>query len=1088
MNKSELRKKLNQPYTQENWKDVVEFVFPHFSEFSGNQSLPIAPKDQSKVESFKQIGQVRLADGKNLALFELKLKENVNIIRNRVALNDIVSSYIDQEQIHGVLSIFEQGKEDYRFTFSARASEFDEEKGDFKTKATDTKRFTYVLGKNESCKTPAERFFQLSQQKDKADIQAIEHAFSVETLSKNFFKEYKQQYELFVDYLTQTPSYFTAVFNNDDKAIRDWVKLLLGRLVFIKFVQKKGWLGVPATEKGWQYGNYRFLEENFENFEHQDNFYSQFLNPLFFDGFDAPNRPNDVFESTGTKVPFLSGGLFDNEDPKTKTINFPKEYFAGLFEFLERYNFTIDENDTAMDREVGIDPEMLGHIFENLLEDNKDKGAFYTPKEIVRYMCQESLKEYLKTYLQKQNQWATDEAKQQELEESLHKFITLKEAAGVIDLDSTLAQALKDVKICDPAIGSGAFPMGLLNEIFQLVHKLYDASPDKVGAIWQMDSWQPDVVKLNIIQQSIYGVDIEKGAVEIARLRFWLSLVVDSDEPHALPHLEYKIVVGDSLVSKLEDTIIDIDWEVTDDNSQTDLWGNTNVEQRKAILEEITKKQKLIFNPDCDDEALSVEIRNLKIDLLINQLELMIKTQGLEDKPTVQGKNLKKQTELWLQTKGWKQQIQRLKQMKAGSKTPLEFFDWKLDFPEIMNPEITIKTGFDIVIGNPPYGVSIKGIEREGVVNNWGKVPDYEIYYFFIELAYSLLKDNGTKSYIIPNTYLFNIYAEKYRIELADNWELTEILDCTKFEIFNSATVRNTINLWKKGSKDVLGYRETNQVTSFKTLIKNNRKKVSKSSLNNFSQNWALLFNLKPEVSALINKIKNGKKSLVEYFPDISQGLIAYDKYQGQSKEIIESRAYHFTKFRKGLKKWLKGGDVTEYKLVWNNEHYIDYCDGLANPRDPKFFNGTRLLIREITNPKIFSAITSDEFYNDPALIIIKESGEYSIKVLLAILNSMLLTFYHFNYSPKSTKGAFPKILIKDVKDFPIPIISNPLKEELEKLVREILKENSIAHNKGLIDNLVYKLYGLNYDEVLIIEPAFSERMSKSEYEALEVE
>lgn len=802
MNKRELQKKLNQPYTQDNWKDVVEFVFPNVSELSSNQNLPIDAKHQDKIESFKQLGSVRLNDGKNLALFELKLKENVNIIRNRVALNDIVSSYIDQEQIHGVLSIFEQGKDDYRFTFSARSSAFDEDAGDFVTKKTDTKRFTYVLGKNESCRTAAERFYQLSEKKNEADIAAIEHAFSVETLSKNFFKEYKQQYELFVAYLTKTRGYYTAVFNNDDKAIRDWVKLLLGRLVFIKFVQKKGWLGVPAEEAGWQNGNYRFLEDSFESFEHKDNFYSQFLNPLFFEGFDQPNRPNAIFKLTGTKVPFLSGGLFDNEDPKTKTINFPKVYFEGLFEFLEKYNFTIDENDTTMDREVGIDPEMLGHIFENLLEDNKDKGAFYTPKEIVRYMCQESLKEYLKTYLQEHNQWSKDEAKQQELDNALHNFITKKEAGHVIDLDATLAQALKDVKICDPAIGSGAFPMGLLNEIFQLVHKLYDASPDKVGAIWEMESWEPDTVKLNIIQQSIYGVDIEKGAVEIARLRFWLSLVVDSDEPHALPHLDYKIVVGDSLVPKLDDkTVIEINWKAKEEDQG--FFTGPKTEQKLKLLKEITQLQKDAFDPNCDEDTLALKIRNKKIELLIIQLEIMSEKQKIVKKPSIidyQNKSkaqFKRDTEKYLETLGWSNHIKELEHAKTLDKVPLNFFDYKLDFPEVLNDEVATKYGFDIVIGNPPYYQIQKFDEKDkkdlqnANYSTFSRTGD--IYCLFYEKGIELLKNKGVLSYITSNTWMRTKFGEKMRSYFVENSNPYKLLNFEDTKIFPSATVEVNI-------------------------------------------------------------------------------------------------------------------------------------------------------------------------------------------------------------------------------------------------------------------------------------------------------
>ena len=173
MDKKELQKKLNKPYSTDNWREVVQFVFPNVQILNPPMVIPI---DNEKVEQFRQLGNVQLHDGKSLALFELKLKENVNILRNRVELNNLVSQYIDQDQTHGVLSIFEKGGDDYRFTFSASASEYDEEEGDFKTTKTDTKRFTYVLGKNESCKTPAQRFYELSENKNKAEIKDIENA------------------------------------------------------------------------------------------------------------------------------------------------------------------------------------------------------------------------------------------------------------------------------------------------------------------------------------------------------------------------------------------------------------------------------------------------------------------------------------------------------------------------------------------------------------------------------------------------------------------------------------------------------------------------------------------------------------------------------------------------------------------------------------------------------------------------------------------------------------------------------------------------------------------------------------------------
>ena len=197
----------------------------------------------------------------------------------------------------------------------------------------------------------------------------------------------------------------------------------------------------------------------------------------------------------------------------------------SLLDFFASYNFTIDENDPD-DAEVGVDPEMLGRIFENLLEDNKDKGAFYTPKEIVSYMCRESLIAYLQTGID-------DEP----TKEAIRQFVTTHQVQE--HLPENTDQLLKDVKICDPAIGSGAFPMGLLKELFLCRTALEGISQHQAAEI-----------KKHIIQQNVYGVDIERGAVDIARLRFWLSLIVDEETPQALPNLDFKIMQGNSLLEQ----------------------------------------------------------------------------------------------------------------------------------------------------------------------------------------------------------------------------------------------------------------------------------------------------------------------------------------------------------------------------------------------------------------------------------------------------------------------------------------------------------------------------------------------------------
>jgi hypothetical protein len=927
MNLLELQRRLNQPYSTENWKEVVQEVFPNVQLLNPVLTIPV---DNPKVESFRQLGNVRLQDGKSLALFELKLKSNVNILRNRVELNNLVSQYIDQEQNHGVLSIFEQGGEDYRFTFSARATEFDESEADFVTKKTDTKRFTYVLGKNESCKTPAQRLHDLSTKKESADINTIQDAFSVEKLSIEFFAEYKVFYEQMVNYLNGSPSYKSAIFKGDEKAIRDFVKLTLGRLVFIQFLQKKRWIGVPAIDPGWDSGDPYFLKHSFQNFTTKETFYSNFLEPLFFETLNKDGRPNQLFPITGTKVPYLNGGLFEKGKENSHLINFPVALFEELFEFFNRYNFTIDESDPK-EQEVGIDPEMLGHIFENLLEDNKDKGAFYTPKEIVHYMCQESLLEYLKTFLEEKGKWPTTEEDQLVLEEDLSNFIKKKEGAGIIDYDRELAIALRDVKICDPAIGSGAFPMGLLNEIFHAVYILFQASPDVVGKEWGMNEWKPNVVKKNIIQGSIYGVDIEKGAVDIARLRFWLSLIVDEPEPEALPNLDYKIVVGNSLISKMGDVMIDIDWNLND--TSYGLFGEALALRKVDLLKKISAEQKEFFNPESDKKKLSVEIRNLKIDLLINQLELMIKTKGLDNRPSNTSKKITEQTTLYLQTLGWKDSIRQLIQLKSEPETQLSFFDWKLDFPEVFGDILNSKPGFDLVIGNPPY-VSNKGVNDE-IKNAFGFSDD--LYNYFFIKGYQTLRENGIFCYITSNTFL-TLQTKLNIRELLLNNDLKSIVNLGH-DVFESAMVSTAITIFKK--KKIID-------SIIKFLDSRGKTKLSKATIHYIDRseyiktpNFVLF--TPNEYNLRIHKKYSQKIKLIneKYWDKISTS-------RNIQKNLSEIKNYQ---------KDLKEGDVSIIGLL------TDGGQGLATANNGKFIGvtidtkeGQRTIFNRIKKIKEFNA------------------------------------------------------------------------------------------------------------------------------------
>lgn len=1113
MTQQELQKRLNLPYSTENWKEVVQEVFPNVQLLSVPQVIPV---ENEKVESFIQLGNVRLNDGKSLALFELKLKSNVNILRNRVELNNLVSQYIDQDQSHGVLSIFEQGGDDYRFTFSARATEFDEEEGDFITKKTDTKRFTYVLGKNESCKTPALRLHELSTKKEQADINTIQDAFSVEKLSKEFFAEYKIHYVRMVNYLTESPSYKSAIFKGDEKAIRDFVKLSLGRLVFIQFLQKKRWIGVPANESGWDSGDPYFLKHSFQNFTAKDAFYSNFLEPLFFETLNKDGRPNQIFPLTGTKVPYLNGGLFEKGKENSHLINFPAVFFEELFEFFDRYNFTIDESDPK-EQEVGIDPEMLGHIFENLLEDNKDKGAFYTPKEIVHYMCQESLLQYLKTFLEEKGKWPSSEAGQHSLEEALSNFIKKKEGAGIIDHDRELAIALRDVKICDPAIGSGAFPMGLLNEIFQAMYILYHASKDEVGDVWGMKDWTPNLVKKNIIQNSIYGVDIEKGAVDIARLRFWLSLIVDEPEPEALPNLEYKIVAGNSLISKLGDTVIDIDWNLND--TSHGLFGADLFQRKAEILKKISKEQKDFFNPKSNKKMLSADIRNLKIDLLINQLELMVSTQGIHTQPPGSGKRIAEQTAIYLNTIGWKDSIKKLQQLKNQPDKQLVFFDWKLDFPEVLNEIVNPTPGFDIVIGNPPYvrQERLGSDYKKSLKNRFPIISNgtADLYVYFYGLGLELLKDGAVLNYITLNKFLKTKYGLELRNLLAEEFDVDIIIDFFELPVFEAST--------DSCITKILATKEEKETKYFpvKTLIDLNLFKLTSGEFQKVIKDETEWKFIDGKSGFLIKKIYSNTLSLKEFtnnkiFRGITTGLNeAFVLEDDVAEKLLNSES------NKLVQLYAKSTDIRKWELLNENKYFLatgynldlknkfptaynyllrfeeqlrkrqDKGVNWWNLRACKYyedFSKSKLIYMHTAKKHEFYFDQQGRYINNSCYMIITESH-----FLLCFLNSKLFEWFKkikfVAYGDAGESGR-AKLDYNKMVTVPIKKISQSVENLFFKKVEDIRLrkskniESTILEEK--LDILIYRLYNLNYEEVKVIDPEFN--LSEEEYNAISID
>jgi len=348
------------------------------------------------------LGNIDTTDNFRIGLFHYIIQKG-SVANKRVGLRNLVKSFINPTwgEFEAALVVFDSG-DHWRLSFIS----------DIKGEATSPKRYTYVFGNSDLLyRTPVERFTLL--QKKGISFENLKMAFSVEALSDEFFDKYREQYADFIQYVTgkrivkvgskweekslgRPNAALMQAFDYDEKRIRDYIKKMMGRITFLHFLQRKGWMC----------GDHNYMQNMFERSQYKNDYLDAVLEPLFFGILNTkPAERESVFDeydwnksllAEWKDIPYLNGGLFERDEEDEPESKFPADYFRRLFQFFSEYNFTIDENDPN-DAEVGVDPEMLGKIFENLLEDNKDKGAFYTPKEIVRYMCQESLIAYLET-------------------------------------------------------------------------------------------------------------------------------------------------------------------------------------------------------------------------------------------------------------------------------------------------------------------------------------------------------------------------------------------------------------------------------------------------------------------------------------------------------------------------------------------------------------------------------------------------------------------------------------------------------------------------------------------------------------------
>jgi hypothetical protein len=1035
MTVTEIRQILESPYDRKVWKGFIQTQFTNNKLNAEDRTILLSDKTLSK--QCLSLGNYEINEYTNIGIFEVELNEKVNIARNRVALRNLINDIT--KQVAGAMVVFVQGDK-WRFSYISKRK-VKNAANEIEDKQTAPKRYTYLFGKNEKALTAAIRFDKLIQKQKENIFQFLslddfEEAFSVEKLSKEFFKNYKEIYEDFVQFLTgkrygkkgnkyveqviHEPNWqLTSIFSKDEKQARDFCKRIMGRIVFLYFIQKKGWLAVKQ-EKKWGEGNPDYLYDLFRKSKNKDDFYARELVSLFFTRLNNEDSENKAREE---RFPYLNGGLFDDShDRKYNKLFLPEEIFERLFTTFNNYNFTVYE-DAPDEHTVAVDPEMLGHIFENLLEDNKDKGAFYTPKEIVHYMCKESLKAYLFAHPDLhivENELGKSSIEkiiqQQELNTNETEFAE-KYAYKIID-------ALERVKICDPAIGSGAFPMGLLQEIFNAQIYLQELKGFKKG-VTDAD------IKKHIIEESIYGVDIDAGAVDIARLRFWLSLVVDEQEPQPLPNLDFKIVCANTLIPLGK------------------LSGNDMEAKASLAVKELEKIRHDFFNVS-SEEKLKIERKFKKVQTdLLSLRELTTK------------ENFDIYTKLY-----------EFNPFDFES-LPCSWFDpWWM---------FGVK-GFDIVIGNPPY-VDIKALKPDVVKTLFKLYPTainrINLYSVFIEKAYSLLNEQGTLTFIVPNSLLINdSYAKIRKHIVKDLQQLIKLPD----SIFENAIVETIILLVNRGlpTNDVKSlFFKNNDTTNLTNLnFEIQDKKV-------WQEDVLCKFNIfKDNVeSNLLSLIEKDKSELINEV-NFSLGITPYDKAKGHTKQQIENRVFHSTqKESNDYVPLIAGKNIRKYNVELKFDEYLKYGNWLGAPRDSRFFTEPKIIVRQILDGSNLSIIAA---YSEAAIyftqigfsIIAKEKSQLNLKYILALLNSRIISFYHkFKYLD-TEKNVFPKILIANCKKFPITNIESKSQVPFIKLVDFLIPLNDkvfqqvfshttndriASHIEDVLNMMVYELYFENH-------------------------
>lgn len=976
------------------------------------------------------------SDRKKIAIFAIELKRGGSVERARSMQRNFVRKLMENGNCDAALAAFHTaGEHKWRLSFIRMDYEFTS--GRVSAKLTPVKRYSYLAGEGEPCNIAKSHLFPiLEEEGGKPSIYEIEEAFSIERVTREFFGQYSEKYRQVREWLERSTD-FMAEAGYRNFTGEQFAKKLMGLIAFFYLIQKKGWLGVDAlpgtlTEKEyvkgqpWGTGPEDFMRRLFVTCEKKgENYFNDYLEPLFYNVFNTNKRENDYFHALHCRIPFLNGGLFEQLDNYRQYNNFviPNEIFSnisekgrdadGILDVFDRYNFTMNE-DEPMEKEVAINPVMLGRVFENLLDvkDRKSKGVFYTPREIVHYMCRESISYYLvhETGLPYDDikdfilygEFMKDEDTAREIQDASSTMLI---PASIFDLKSgvnrlkEIDDALSSIRVADPAVGSGAFPLGMLNEIVCARQNIsaymgISMTPRDRRLMYAFDR-HPYALKAHAVKNCIFAVDIEQSAVDIAKLRLWLSLAVDDE--------------------------INL-------SAQNELEGHTKPEE--------------LPDPDCDTNARNEPERQLK-QVSLSDMDCSI----------ICGNSLADEFE-GMPYCLWELEFGRVFREKGG-------FDVVIGNPPYIDSENMVNSGMEDL--------------RNTIASNCKFARgNWDIYIAFFEKSFRMLSANGILSFITPDKWISKPFGDEMRKNLIMN--IHTILAAGR-SVFESALVDSIITFVTKREYGNIRVLEMADRKSGIILKRTVDKKILSSPYTLdiiFSDAIGLIGRLETENGLLGGRFtcENACATSDCYrLKDILYSLESADEFsQDNHMKVTNTGTIGRFVSRWGIQPMTYLKDKYPFPVA-DRSVFLEMFTNTYGRKSIK----KKIIIKGLTLLDSFIDFDGTVIPGKSTMIIPCDD-ERDLKYLSAVVNCRLMIFFiRQKYSSSSYNGGIN--FTKDMINYlPWREPTDEVKNTVARLVDEIIarkQEDSMADVGELesrIDQTVYELYGLTQEEIVIVE------------------